>query len=63
MQKGKIQDYESFKNEINILMGLVSAASYSGNASLLIQHEHPHSNKTRGFSLTLIGDRVPILLE
>jgi len=23
MQKGKIQDYESFKNEINILMGLV----------------------------------------
>lgn len=25
MQKGKIQDYESFKNEINILMGLVSA--------------------------------------
>ena len=24
MQKGKIQDYESFKNEINILMGLVS---------------------------------------
>ena len=24
MQKGKIQDYDSFKNEINILMGLVS---------------------------------------
>lgn len=24
MQKGKIQDYESFKNEINILIGLVS---------------------------------------
>jgi len=24
MQKGKIQDYESFKNEITILMGLVS---------------------------------------
>ena len=24
MQKGKIQDYESFKNEINILHGLVS---------------------------------------
>lgn len=25
MQKGKISDYESFKNEINILMQLVSA--------------------------------------
>lgn len=29
MQKGKIQDYESFKNEINILMGMVSHPSFS----------------------------------
>ena len=29
MQKGKITDYESFQNEINILMNLVSELSLS----------------------------------
>jgi len=31
MQKGKITDYESFKNEITILMQLVSRAFFSAN--------------------------------
>ena len=36
MQKGKITDYESFQNEINILMNLVSLAQYTAIRSMLL---------------------------
>lgn len=40
MQKGKITDYESFKNEINILMQLVSEVC--PNNYIWIQQDHPN---------------------
>jgi serine/threonine protein kinase len=36
MQKGKITDYESFQNEITILMNLVSLAQYTAIRSILL---------------------------
>jgi hypothetical protein len=52
MQKGKITDYESFKNEINILMQLVGQ-SIQSFLSLLVSLSSRHVRHPRGFGHAL----------